>query len=95
MRDGFHWSQAFEYGEPHSQAEEGARRPQRTGTQVIFWPDPEVFSESVEFSAKTVISSRLREMAFLNRGVEIRFHDERGEEPWRSRSNTTADWSTS
>lgn len=79
VRDGFHWSQAFEYGVPQAKLEKG-RAATRTGTQVVFWPDPEVFSESVEFSAKAVIS-RLREMAFLNRGVEIRFRDERGEEP--------------
>jgi len=48
-----------------------------TGTMVTFWPDPTIF-EDVEFRAQTLIE-RLREMAFLNRGLEIRFRDERPE----------------
>jgi DNA gyrase subunit B len=47
----------------------------RTGTTVTFWPDPSVFDE-VEFRAQTVLE-RLQMMAFLNRGLEIRFRDER------------------
>jgi DNA gyrase subunit B len=49
----------------------------RTGTIVTFWPDPAVF-ETVEFSAR-VILERLQMMAFLNKGLEIRFADERPE----------------
>jgi len=47
----------------------------RSGTTVTFWPDPTVF-ETVEFSAR-VILERLQMMAFLNKGLEIRFSDER------------------
>jgi DNA gyrase subunit B len=47
----------------------------RTGTTVTFWPDPTIFEE-VEFRAQTVVE-RLQMMAFLNRGLEIRFRDER------------------
>jgi DNA gyrase subunit B len=47
----------------------------RTGTTVTFYPDPTVFEE-VEFRAQTVME-RLQIMAFLNRGLEIRFTDER------------------
>jgi DNA gyrase subunit B len=47
----------------------------RTGTSVTFWPDETIFEE-VEFRAQTVLE-RLQVMAFLNRGLEIRFHDER------------------
>ena len=47
----------------------------RTGTTVTFTPDPTIF-EDVEFRAQTVIE-RLQIMAFLNRGLEIRFVDER------------------
>ena len=79
VRDGSHWSQAFEYGVPLAKLKKG-RAASRSGTQVIFWADPEVFTDGVDYSAKAVIS-RLREMAFLNKGVEIRFRDERGEEP--------------
>jgi len=78
-RDGFHWTQVFEYGVPVAPVQK--KKPaKKTGTQVIFWADPEIFTDGVEYSAKTV-TNRLREMAFLNKGLEIRFRDERGEEP--------------
>ena len=78
-RDGFHWTQVFEYGVPVAPV--AKQKPaKKTGTQVTFWADPEIFTEGVEYSAKTV-TNRLREMAFLNKGLEIRFRDERGEEP--------------
>ncbi len=47
----------------------------RTGTTVTFWPDATVFDE-VEFRAQTILE-RLQMMAFLQRGLEIRFRDER------------------
>ena len=51
----------------------------RTGTTVTFWPDPEVFaSEGIEFRAQTILE-RLQTYAFLNKGLEIRFRDERPE----------------
>ena len=49
----------------------------RTGTTVTFWPDGTVF-ETTEFSARTILE-RLQMMAFLNKGLEIRFKDERPE----------------
>ncbi len=79
VRDGYHWSQSYEYGVPTGPVKKGATA-KRTGTQVVFWADPEIFTEGVEYSAKTVVS-RLREMAFLNKGLEIRFRDERSETP--------------
>ena len=48
-----------------------------TGTSVTFWPDPTIFvAEGVEFVARTVLE-RLQTMAFLNKGLEIAFRDER------------------
>ena len=47
----------------------------RTGTTVSFWPDETVF-ETTEFSARTLLE-RFQMMAFLNKGLEIRFTDER------------------
>jgi DNA gyrase subunit B len=47
----------------------------RTGTTVTFTPDPTIFEE-VEFRAQTILE-RLQIMAFLNRGLEIRFEDQR------------------
>jgi len=49
----------------------------RTGTSVTFWPDPAIFSsEGIEFRAQTILE-RLQTYAFLNKGLEIRFRDER------------------
>jgi DNA gyrase subunit B len=48
---------------------------QRGGTTVTFWPDGSIF-ETTEFSARTILE-RLQMMAFLNKGLEIRFKDER------------------
>lgn len=47
------------------------------GTSVTFWPDGSIFEET-EFRAQTLLE-RLREMAFLNRSLEIVFRDERGD----------------
>jgi DNA gyrase subunit B len=47
----------------------------RTGTTVTFWPDRGMF-ESTEFHARTILE-RIQMMAFLNKGLEIRFHDQR------------------
>jgi DNA gyrase subunit B len=49
--------------------------PDQTGTTVRFWPDPTVFDET-RFRAQTLLE-RLQMMAFLNRGLEIRFRDAR------------------
>src|SRR5271168_3436626 len=50
-----------------------------TGTLITFLPDPEIFRETVEFKAD-IIAQRLRELAFLNSGLEIVFTDERATE---------------
>jgi DNA gyrase subunit B len=50
-----------------------------TGTLITFMPDPEIFKETTEFKADR-IAQRLRELAFLNSGLEITFTDERGAE---------------
>jgi DNA gyrase subunit B len=47
-----------------------------TGTLITFKPDPEIFRETTDFKAD-IISQRLRELAFLNSGLEIVFIDER------------------
>ena len=47
-----------------------------TGTKITFWPDPQIFTETTVYD-HDVISNRLQEMAFLNRGLKIVFTDER------------------
>jgi DNA gyrase subunit B len=51
---------------------------EKRGTKITFWPDDEIFP-SVEFDAD-ILSRRLRELAFLNKGIDIHFKDERDEE---------------
>jgi DNA gyrase subunit B len=74
-RDGGKWTMAFENGGNPTGRIVKKAESKRTGTIVTFWPDPAVFEET-EFRAQTLIE-RLREMAFLNKGLEIRFKDER------------------
>src|SRR5262245_45904733 len=49
-----------------------------TGTLITFKPDPEIFRETTEFKAD-IVAQRLRELAFLNSGLEIVFTDERNQ----------------
>jgi DNA gyrase subunit B len=76
-RDGNHHAMEFvDGGQPSGPLKVVGSAPRgRTGTTVTFWPDPAIFEE-VEFRAQTV-TERLQVMAFLNRGLEIRFADER------------------
>ncbi|MDA8309257.1 MAG: DNA topoisomerase (ATP-hydrolyzing) subunit B [Actinomycetota bacterium] len=76
-RDGKHHVMEFvNGGEIKTPLEVTGESPKgRTGTTVTFWPDPAIFEE-VDFRAQTV-TERLQMMAFLNRGLEIRFADQR------------------
>jgi DNA gyrase subunit B len=78
VRDGFQWSQAYDVGKPVAAVKKG-KAAKRTGTTITFWADPDVFTDTTHYSHATV-SSRLKEMAFLNRGLEIRLIDERDPE---------------
>ncbi|MEK5187259.1 DNA topoisomerase (ATP-hydrolyzing) subunit B [Enterococcus sp. FSL R5-0957] len=52
----------------------------RHGTTVHFTPDPEIFTETTEFDFSK-LATRIRELAFLNRGIRISIEDKREEEP--------------
>ena len=80
-RDGSRYRQEYaKGGKPQGKMEVVGPTPARgrsTGTSVTFWPDPTVFiAEGTEFVARTVLE-RLQTMAFLNRGLEIVFDDQR------------------
>ena len=54
-----------------------------TGTITHFKPDPEIFTETTEYEFDT-LANRIRELAFLNRGITIIIEDKRGEESRRN-----------
>ncbi len=73
-RDGFHWFQAFEMGVPTGPLEKGEPTDE-TGTTTRFWANDDIF-ETTNYSFET-LANRFREMAFLNKGLEIVVRDER------------------
>jgi len=74
-RDGQVFHMEFERGKTIKKLEV-IGKAKGTGTLITFKPDPEIFRESTEFKADR-ITQRLRELAFLNSGLEIAFIDER------------------
>ena len=76
-RDGYVWSQEYSRGVPTSPVRKVGPQGNRKGTTTTFKADPDVF-ETVEFSFDT-IAQRLRESAYLNKGLWIRLLDDRAE----------------
>ncbi|MEO9322361.1 DNA topoisomerase (ATP-hydrolyzing) subunit B [Nocardioides sp. C4-1] len=74
---GRHWRQEFEVGDPTTGLDEVGTMAdgERTGTTITFYPSPTIF-ETTTFNLET-ITTRIREMAFLNKGLEIVVRDER------------------
>jgi DNA gyrase subunit B len=73
-RDGYRWTQSYERGKPLADLERG-ERTKETGTTITFLADADVF-EAVDFDFKT-LEERMRETAFLTRGLRIVIVDER------------------
>ncbi|HSP03917.1 MAG TPA: DNA topoisomerase subunit B [Acidimicrobiales bacterium] len=76
-RDGKHHVMEFaDGGKPQGKLKVTGDSPRgRTGTTVTFWPDDTIF-ETTEFTSRTILE-RLQMMAFLNKGLEIRYQDQR------------------
>jgi DNA gyrase subunit B len=74
-RDGFTWEQTYSKGEPTSKLKKAGAAKVKTGTKVRFLPDRSIFTETV-YNFDT-LSQRLRELAFLNKGLTITLTDER------------------
>ena len=74
-RDGHVWTQDYERGEPKSELKKG-KATKENGTTISFAPDPEVFEE-INYDYET-LAERMRETAFLTRGLRIDLADERG-----------------
>jgi DNA gyrase subunit B len=75
-RDGKVYQQSYKRGVPQEPLKEVGKSKER-GTRVTFKPDSQIF-ETTEFSFDT-LSQRLRELAFLNRGLKITIEDERNQ----------------
>jgi DNA gyrase subunit B len=74
-RDGHKWTEDFERGEPKGELKRG-EKVKGTGTIITFLPDDDVF-ETLELDYQT-LAERMRETAFLTRGLRIELVDERG-----------------
>jgi DNA gyrase subunit B len=75
-RDGFHWTQSYERGKPLHDLQKG-EPTKETGTTITFLPDADIF-ESLDLDF-TTLEERMRDTAFLTRGLKIMLVDERGE----------------
>ena len=73
-RDGYRWTQSFTYGVPDGPLER-LEETQETGTTTTYYASEEIFETTV-YSFET-LTTRFREMAFLNKGLEIIIRDER------------------
>ena len=72
--EGYRWTQSFSYGAPDADLERHEATDE-TGTTITWWAADDIF-ETTTYSFET-IASRFREMAFLNKGLEIVVRDER------------------
>ncbi len=74
---GYHWRQSFDLGVPDGPLEqlEALGPDDQTGTTITFWASEDIF-ETTTYSLET-ITHRIREMAFLNKGLEIIVRDQR------------------
>jgi DNA gyrase subunit B len=75
-RDGSVWEQEYKRGKPVSKLKQTGKT-RKTGTKITFHPDPEIFT-TTNFSYD-ILAQRLRELAFLNKGLKITLADERND----------------
>jgi DNA gyrase subunit B len=73
--DGKIWEQEYERGKAMYPAKPVGETDKR-GTTVTFWPDPTIFTQTVEYSYDT-LSYRMRELSYLNKGVTLTITDKR------------------
>ena len=78
-RDGEIWEQEYERGKA-IYAVKNTGKTNKTGTVVTFRPDTTIFTQTIEFNYDT-LAGRLRELAYLNKGISVRLIDLRGKDP--------------
>ena len=77
MRDGKKYFIAFDHGRVTEELHQIGEVPlSEHGTIVSFWPDPDIFTETTVFDDK-ILKNRIRELAFLNKGLKLTFTDKR------------------
>ncbi len=76
-RDGYTWEQEYQKGVPKAPLAKAGKAGKKTGTKITFKPDATIM-DAVEFNYDT-LAQRLRELAFLNKGLTITLTDERVE----------------
>ena len=81
-REGYTWEQEYARGIPKSPLAKAGKAGKKTGTKITFKPDMTIMDAPARFNFDT-LATRLRELAFLNKGLTITLVDER-EEPPRS-----------
>ncbi len=74
-REGYTWQQEYACGVPKAPLAQAGKAGRKTGTRVTFKPDATIM-EATEFNFDT-LAQRLRELAFLNKGLKITLTDER------------------
>ena len=79
-RDGHIYHQRFENGGKPVKDLEVVGTCDDTGTTVVFKPDPTIFTETTVYDFET-LNQRIRELAFLNKGLRLVLIDERGDKP--------------
>ena len=79
QRDGHFWNQEFDLGKPKTKIKRG-KVSKKTGTKVNFLADPEIFDETQTYDYG-VVAERLRQTAFLNKGLKIVLTDNRVKPP--------------
>jgi DNA gyrase subunit B len=77
-RDGKHWQQNYKRGVPQGTIKQIGKVKDETGTRQSFKFDKQIFTEDIDYKFDTLVQ-RFREMAFVTRGVHIRFVDERND----------------
>ena len=76
-REGFTWEQEYAKGVPKAPLAKAGKAGKKTGTKVTFKPDSSIM-DATKFNFDT-LATRLRELAFLNKGLRITLNDERDE----------------
>lgn len=79
-REGYTWTQEYSEGVPKNPLKQAGKAGKKTGTKITFHPDPKIM-DALTFNFDT-LAQRLRQLAFLNKGLSIILTDER-EDPAR------------